>query len=366
MKKIISFLSAIALLTSSCSEKEAFTITGKLPSAEYDGQQVYLKTLDENWKDYTSIDTVNVVNGEFTFKGLAKNGSVLHFIVLDNAPDNMKRPVPVIVEPGQIQVTLDSVSTVQGTSSNNAYQTFISKSNVIDTELAELARQMKSDNANQADLRKQSDEKYDLLKKETYDFVKSNIQSQWGTYFFSRKSYMFSPDQLKELLASVNPELKSNKQIQRLETRVQALEATAVGKVFTDIKGKTPDGKDIALSEFAGKGKCVLINFWASWCPDCRVEMPELVEIYKQYKGKGFEIVGISLDQTNEAWQTGIKTLNITWPQISDLKRWDSELSATYGVASIPENVLLDKDGKIIARGINPHDLTTKLTEILK
>lgn len=366
MKKFLFFLFAITLLASSCGEKEAFTIKGKLSGGEYDGQRVYLKTLDENQKDYTSIDTANVVNGEFTFKGVAKSGSVLHFIVLDNAPDKMKRPVPVIVEPGQIEVTMDSVSTVKGTPSNDAYQAFITKTNAIDTDLNELAKKIKSDPTSQADLRKQSDEKYDLMKKETYDFVKSNIQSQWGTYLFSRKSYLFSPDQLKELLTSVNPELKGNKQILRLETRIQALEATSVGKAFTDVKGKTPDGKDIALSEFAGKGKYVLINFWASWCPDCRLEMPELVEIYKQYKGKGLEIVGISLDQTNEAWQAGIKNLNITWPQISDLKRWDSELSTTFGVASIPENVLLDKDGKIIARAITPHDLSSKLAEMLK
>lgn len=95
--------------------------------------------------------------------------------------------------------------------------------------------------------------------------------------------------------------------------------------------------------------------------------MPKLVEMYKEFKGKDFEIVGLSLDKDGEAWKKGIKDLNITWPpQISDLKYWDSELSSTYGVNSIPHLMLLDKDGKILARGINADQAKEKLAELLK
>ena len=109
-----------------------------------------------------------------------------------------------------------------------------------------------------------------------------------------------------------------------------------------------------------------MVDFWASWCPPCRAEMPKLVELYKQYSAKGVEIVGISLDKTNEDWVKGIKNLNITWPQISDLKFWDSEGAAIYGVSSIPHLMLLDKDGKILARGLNAEEATKKIEELLK
>lgn len=369
MKKIILFLIAVAVLATSCGEKDAFTINGKLPDGTYDGQQVYLKTLDENWKDLITIDTVNVVNGEFVFKGLAKEGPILHFISLDDAPNFMSRPVPVVVEAGHIEVSLDSISTVKGTPSNNAYQAFASKVNVINAEIKAISEKSKQDTANvalQADLEKQYKDKDNQLAKETFDFIKGNIQSQMGTYFLTKNFYRFSADQLKELLPSIKPEYKSIARIQKIEKVAQALDATSVGKVFTDIKGKTPEEKDAALADYAGKDKYVLVDFWASWCPPCRAEMPKLVELYKEYKDKGLEIVGISLDKTNADWVNGIKTLNITWPQISDLKFWDSEGAAIYGVSSIPHLMLLDKDGKILARGLDADEAKATIAELLK
>jgi len=368
MKKVILFLAAVALLVSSCTEKDAFTINGKLPNGTYDGQQVYLKTLDSNWKDLITIDTVNVVDGEFFFKGLAKEGSTVHFISLDDAPDFMSRPVMVVVEPGHIEVNLDSVSSVKGTSSNNTYQAFISKNEAIEGELRTISAKIKQDtaNVNSADLEKQYKDKYAQLTKEGFDFTKANIQSQMGTYYLSRNYYRFTVEQLKELIPSIKPEYKSMSRIQKMESVAQALDVTAVGKTFTDVKGKTPEGKDAALADYVGKGKYVLVDFWASWCPPCRAEMPKLVELYKQYKDKDFEIVGISLDKTNEDWVKGIKNLDITWPQISDLKFWDSELAAVYGISSIPHLMLLDKDGKILARGLDAEEATKKIEELLK
>ncbi|MDR2951339.1 MAG: AhpC/TSA family protein [Prevotella sp.] len=369
MKKIILFLAAIAIFATSCGEKDAFTIKGKLPNGTYDGQQVYLKTLDENWKDMVTIDTVNVVDGEFVFKGLAKEGSILHFVSLDDAPDYMNRPVPVVVEPGQIEMTLDSVSSVKGTSSNNSYQAYMTKVNAINSEIKAIAEKAKKDTANvqlQADLKKQYKEKNDQSNRETFNFVKENIQNQMGVYYLTRNYYRFSLDQLKELVPAIKDEYKSIARVKKVETLVPALEATAVGQTFSDVKGKTPEGKDASLSDYAGKGKYVLVDFWASWCPPCRAEMPKLVELYKAYKDKDFEIVGISLDRTNDDWKNGIKNLNITWPQVSDLKFWDSEGATTYGISSIPHLMLLDKDGKIIARGLDAEEASEKVAELLK
>jgi len=369
MKKIILFLSAIAIMMSSCAEKEAFTINGKLPNGEYNGQQVYLQTLADNWKDRVNIDTANIVDEQFIFKGLAKEGPMLHFIVLDNAPESWKIPVMVVVEPGEIDITIDSISTIKGTPINNAYQAFVTKSEALNNERKALYEKSLLDTANvelQADLEKQFEEKNKERTDATYEFVKANISNQVGAYLLSRNYYLFSLDQMKEVMPSISPALKSNERIQKIEANVNALDATSVGKQFVDVKGKTPEGTDAALSDYAGKGKYVLVDFWASWCGPCVHEMPTLVEAYEQYKDKGFEIVGISLDREGDAWKNGIKKLNMTWPQISDLKFWDSELSAAYGISSIPHTVLLDKDGKIIARGLYGKGLTEKIAELFE
>ena len=94
--------------------------------------------------------------------------------------------------------------------------------------------------------------------------------------------------------------------------------------------------------------------------------MPNLVEAYAQYKNKGFEIVGVSLDQSGEAWKDAIEKLSITWPQMSDLKYWNCEGAQLYAVSSIPHTVLIDGEGTIIARGLHGEELQTKLAEVLK
>ncbi len=368
MKKIILVLSVIAMLVTSCAEKEEFTIKGTLPSSEYDGKEVYLKVLGENWKDLVAIDTATVYNGSFEFKGLAQGGSLVHFVELAEPTDAVKRPLLLIVEPGQIEVSMDTVSTVKGTASNNSYQEFNDKLAAIDSEMKAIYKKAQEDTTKtaQAELEKQFEEKDAQKSALNYDFIKANAQSQLGAYLFASRSYMLSLDQMKEISALIKSEYKSNERMKKVEARIQALDATAEGKAFIDLKGKTPEGANASLADYAGKGKYVLVDFWASWCPPCRAEMPKLVEAYKLNKGKAFEIVGISLDKTNDDWVKGIKNLNISWPQISDLKFWDSELAAAYGVNSIPHLVLLDKDGKILARGLSADQAIEKLNDLLK
>ncbi|NDV77508.1 TlpA disulfide reductase family protein [Dysgonomonas sp. 511] len=367
MKKIILFISAAAMLLASCAEKEAFTITGKAPNGKYDGQQVFLQTLAPNWKDKVTIDTANIVDGQFIFKGLAKEGPTVHFVVLDNSPEFVK-PALVVVEAGDIKLSLDTINTVEGTSLNNSYQLFASTLQDLNLQRRLLGERAKADttSANIKVLKEESKQLTDKAKEATFNFVKANIGNQLGAYFLANRSYMFSLDQMKELSANVKPEYKTSESIQKIDARIAILDATSIGKVYTDLKGKTPEGKDAALSDYVGKGKYVLVDFWASWCSPCKEETPELVKLYAAYKNKGLEIVGISLDDDNAKWIAGIKELKITWPQISDLKKWDSALSAAYGVNSIPHLVLLDKDGKILERGLTAGQASEKIAGLLK
>ena len=138
----------------------------------------------------------------------------------------------------------------------------------------------------------------------------------------------------------------------------------AIGAVAPEITGRDTLGNPIKLSDF--RGKYVLLDFWASWCPPCRRENPNVVKAFNEYKDKNFTIVGISLDKDKSKWMKAIADDNLAWTHLSDLKYWDSEIPALYGVRGIPANVLLDPDGVIVAKNITGEDLHKKLKEVIK
>ena len=137
-----------------------------------------------------------------------------------------------------------------------------------------------------------------------------------------------------------------------------------VGKQFTDLEEADADGKMHKLSEYVGKGKWVLVDFWASWCGPCMQEMPNVVAAYEKYHAKGFDVVGLSFDNKKEPWLKAIADKNLSWTHLSDLKGWRTIASETYGVNSIPDNLLIDPQGKIVARGLRAQGLQDKLKEI--
>ena len=144
------------------------------------------------------------------------------------------------------------------------------------------------------------------------------------------------------------------------------LELRRPGLMYTDLVMKDMNDKEIKLSQYAGKGNYVFVDFWASWCGPCRAEMPNVVEAYKKYHSKGLEIVGVSFDQKKDAWTAAVKNLGMEWPQMSDLKGWQCAAGKVYGIRSIPSNILLDPQGKIVASDLRGEDLQKRLAEIYK
>ena len=138
-----------------------------------------------------------------------------------------------------------------------------------------------------------------------------------------------------------------------------------VGRQYTDLQLKDFNGQTHRLSEYVGKGKWVLIDFWASWCGPCREELPDLVKIYEAFHNNGFDVVGISLDDEVEAWQKAVKKMKLSWHHLSDLKGWDSKAVETYKVFGIPTNLLVNPKGKIVASNIELENLIDKLNEVL-
>jgi len=137
-----------------------------------------------------------------------------------------------------------------------------------------------------------------------------------------------------------------------------------IGDEVPDISLKDTSNNTLTLSSL--RGKVVLIDFWASWCGPCRVENPNVVKVFNKYKDKGFTVFGVSLDQNKDKWLGAIKNDKLTWSHVSDLKGWSSEGARLYGVKSIPQTFLIDKDGKVIAKNLRGEMLEQKLKEIFK
>jgi peroxiredoxin len=177
-------------------------------------------------------------------------------------------------------------------------------------------------------------------------------------------------DNLSQSLSEVYPE---NKHVIDLKRRVSehkrmenqrqlAEEHLAPGSPAPDIVLPDPDGNPVSLSSL--KGKVVLVDFWAAWCPPCRRSNQELKKIYDKYHDKGFEIYGISLDRTLSQWVKGIEEDEIPWMQVSDLRFWSSPIVALYNVEAIPYSVLIDRDMNIVATGLSPRKLESKLARM--
>ena len=137
-----------------------------------------------------------------------------------------------------------------------------------------------------------------------------------------------------------------------------------MGATAPDFTLPDTDGNPVSLSSF--RGKYVLLDFWASWCPDCRRENPNLVAAYHRFKGDNFAVLGVSLDRTREAWLKAIEKDKLEWVNVSDLKDWNSEVAVRYAIRWIPTSYLISPDGKILAVGLEGEDLVRKLAEVLE
>lgn len=381
IKNTILALSAAALLSACSGDKNHsnFEIKGSLTNSN--GETVYLEKLSQSQPlvlDSAKIDdkgnfVLNSASPALGFYRLKINDANFAMLVLDSAEK--------ITLKGNAK-DLGNTYTVEGSPNTSLFleydkmaQKHKGSIDSIENIFRTYMVTMKLDSLRADSLSKELQKPYESLIKNYSNRLAEKIRLNNSAFASIMAIQQLNPEEYMDIYGVLDKGLTAkypaNSDIKKFHTMVQETQsmvnrskAIAEGQEAPEINLPTPSGKSLALSTL--RGKVVLIDFWASWCGPCRKEMPNVKRVYAKYKNKGFEIYGVSLDQEKEAWLEAITKEGITWPQVSDLQYWKNEAAQTYAVQGIPFTVLIDKEGKIIAKNLRGEELDKKLAEVLK
>lgn len=357
MKRILIFLFAAALLSACSSSSNTYTVKGKIADPAYNGKTIYL--IDP--ENVNVLDSAVITEGKFTFSGQMDTAQMALLRV-------QRLHGYLILEKGDILVDMDNAEAPAGTPLNNAMSEINEKSKQMQNSFRTEVENVR----NQTDL--SDEEKEEILDKnfeklrQSYDslmnsYFQVNKDNALGTWIVLSWSEILTPEQFNSVLAQAGDQTKNNKTIKQIQEKNQKIELTSPGKPFQDFKAEDKDGKEILLSDYVGKGKYTLVDFWASWCGPCRQEIPYIAKAYKDYKKKGLIVIGVSVWDKKEDHQKAVKDLNITWPQLFVPTQEATEL---YGIAGIPHIILFGPDGTIIARNLRGKAIDEELQKIYK
>lgn len=382
MKKII--ILALATITLySCStdsgNNSGFEIKGNLSNSK--GEAIYLEKLQQS--GVTAIDSATIdEKGDFLLNHASPNvgfyrlritSSNFCMLVLDST-----QKVTISGDARDLGNTFKTEGSPD-TKLFSEYNAMAQSQKVRTDSLENIFRTamvvMKLDSVRADSLSKQLQKPYEVMIEQYSQRVAKKVKENSNSFASIMAIQQLRPETYLDIYKLLdkgltekypdNKDIKSfHAMVQQTEMMVQRTQAIKVGAEAPELILPMPNDKDLALSSL--RGKVVLIDFWASWCAPCRKELPNVKRCYEKYKSKGFEILGVSLDKERDAWLEAISKEGLTWPQVSDLKFWQSEAVQVYAVQSIPYTVLVDREGKIIATDLRGSDLDKKLAEVLK
>ena len=208
------------------------------------------------------------------------------------------------------------------------------------------------------------DRETELAKVFVREFIKRNAGNAVGLFVLEDNAGRFTVSELDDIMESFPIETRNSVYGKKVWDKVNAVKQTAVGARYVDYSFQDIDGKPFKLSDLVGKGKYVLLEFWASWCGPCKADIPHLKEVYELYHPLGFEVVSISMDNDKDKWVQEVERQQMSWLQVSDLNAFNGELSKFYNFQGIPACVLVGPDGTIVDRNMRGSWMDRKLIEL--
>ncbi|MBX0288820.1 AhpC/TSA family protein [Hymenobacter sp. HSC-4F20] len=376
MKKHLLGLLLVAPWLANAQTAAPFTIKGTLGKLNAPAK-VYLM------RGNVVADSATLKNGAFELKGTSNAPVAADLIFrtkgqLGSLSGRVLDRTRLYLEPGTIVITSpDSLAhaTIQGGPVNTdnvrlnaAIKPVIANVQAFGAEMQKATEQQRQDPA----FHERNKARFDAFNKQIaaviYDFIKAN-PSSWVSLDALMGLQMLDLPQynvVAPLYNAFSPALKNSPQGREYGEMVQRLKVVAIGAQAPDFSQQTPDGKTISLRDY--RGKYVLVDFWASWCGPCREENPTVAKVYSEYKGRNFEVLGVSLDneEQRDKWVKAIQDDKLSWPQVSDLKGMDNAAALSYYVHAIPQNFLIDPTGKIVAANLKGADLKATLAKYIK
>lgn len=363
MKKVFGFIVAILLLASCANE--SYEINGSVENIS-EGK-VLLQNIENN--NYHTVDSTELVDGKFTFKGNVEMSDI-YFIKIDGVRFNIQ----LFLENSKIDIKVNPDDfagiEVSGSATHAIYDEFLTGMNEFRAQIDAITEQYRQattegtiSEAFQAELTEQANAVYEAQDAYLKSFTFENTTNIVGPFIASQITHLLSVEEMDKFLAEVSEDLKDVPYVITLQEKADLSRKTAIGQPMIDFTMNDTEGNPVTVSEI--NAKLLLIDFWAAWCVPCRKENPNVVALYKEYKSKGLEILGVSFDRTKEDWLKAIQDDGITWLQVSDLQYWQNAAGQLYGIQSIPATLLIDENGIIVAKNLRGEELKAKVAEIL-